>query len=424
MQKRCALLLALAALIVVGSPVSAVIGTIDAVPATTLLLPNFRVDASDPSGLTTLFEINNASAAPAIAHVTLYTNWSIPTVDFNIFLTGYDVVTVNMRDVLNGVVPSTNPYPVIDHGVISLNNDVGAAPYSIADCAGQLPLDPMPPSLVNHIRAWHQGLASPSNGLCASSPTGFLEGYVTIDNVTHCTLAFPGQGNYFTLDYRRENMLWGNFYYVDPANNFAQGDKLVHVETQVGLGTTADYTFYGRFTNPLFNDDAEALASVWAARYINVGAFSGGTDLIVWRDAKQLFTAPDAQPRACGGVPSWWPLDQTQIVTFDEEENPEVTSQNYSGGVTVTLTPFPLETQVVQVGSTELPVSPDAGWFFLNLNWAPAGTSPPFDLDPEMQNWVSVVMSAEGRYSVGFHALQLDNVTAQGNSLANVLPVN
>ena len=28
-----------------------------------------------------------------------------------------------------------------------------------------------------------------------------------------------------------------------------------------------------------------------------------------------------------------------------------------------------------------------------------------------MQNWVSVVMDAEGRFSVGFDAIQLDNVT-------------
>ncbi len=41
----------------VGSPAHAVICTIDAVPAATLLLPYFEVNLSDPNGLTTLFSI-------------------------------------------------------------------------------------------------------------------------------------------------------------------------------------------------------------------------------------------------------------------------------------------------------------------------------------------------------------------------------
>lgn len=417
MQKRCALLLALAALLVVSGPASAVIGTIDAVPATTLLLPNFRVDPA--GGLTTLFEINNASAAPAIAHVTLWTNWSIPTLDFNVFLTGYDIVTINVRDIFDpGVVPATNPFPVTDHGLYSADNDVGPAGFSVASCAAQLPLPPLPAALRSHINAWHQGLPSPSNGRCAASPTGLIEGYITIDNVYFCTLDFPETAGYFTGAYRQDNMLWGNYYYVDPDNNFAQGDKLVHVETLPGLGGQSDYTFYGRYTAGAgFIDDAEGLASLWAARYLSGGAFSGGTDLVVWRDAKQL-TNPD---RSCAaGPPGWYPLNQTQIVVFDEDENPEVVSQNFSGGVTITLTPFPLETQAVAIGGPNFPVNPSAGWFFLNLNWLAVGQNAA--LTAEMQNWVTVVMSAEGRYSVGFPALQLDNVTSVGNNVGYTLP--
>src|SRR5688572_14487267 len=62
-------------------------------PAATLLLPIFDVDlaAAAGAGETTLFTITNVSSAPQIAHVTVWTDWSFPILDFNIFLTGYDV---------------------------------------------------------------------------------------------------------------------------------------------------------------------------------------------------------------------------------------------------------------------------------------------------------------------------------------------
>ena len=62
-------------------------------PAATLLLPYFEVDtaAAQGTGATTLFTITNTSRYPQIAHVTVWTDWSFPVLDFNIFLTGYDV---------------------------------------------------------------------------------------------------------------------------------------------------------------------------------------------------------------------------------------------------------------------------------------------------------------------------------------------
>ncbi|MBP9144591.1 MAG: hypothetical protein KBI44_08920, partial [Thermoanaerobaculia bacterium] len=56
-------------LAVLAAPAFAVIGTVDDVPAATLLLPYFEVDLADPSGVTTLMSINNASATAVLAHV-------------------------------------------------------------------------------------------------------------------------------------------------------------------------------------------------------------------------------------------------------------------------------------------------------------------------------------------------------------------
>ncbi|HYX23107.1 MAG TPA: hypothetical protein VFC23_03055, partial [Thermoanaerobaculia bacterium] len=88
-------------------PAGAVICTIDAVPAATLLLPYFEVDLNNPNGLTTLFSINNASATAVLAHVTVWSDLSVPVLDFNVYLTGYDVQTINLRDLLAGSVPVT-----------------------------------------------------------------------------------------------------------------------------------------------------------------------------------------------------------------------------------------------------------------------------------------------------------------------------
>src|SRR5262245_17251516 len=90
-----------------ASPAGAEIGTIDEVPAATLLLPYFEVDLGRPDGINTLFSINNAAAAAAIAHVTLWTDQSVPTLDFDVYLTGYDVQTINVRDIFDGRLPRT-----------------------------------------------------------------------------------------------------------------------------------------------------------------------------------------------------------------------------------------------------------------------------------------------------------------------------
>ena len=99
-------------------------------PAATLLLPYFEVDPNPTvQGQTTLFTITNVSRYPQIAHVTVWTDWSFPVLDFNIFLTGYDVQAINLYDVIvRGVVapPSGTSYTsnsVPTPGALSLGNN-------------------------------------------------------------------------------------------------------------------------------------------------------------------------------------------------------------------------------------------------------------------------------------------------------------
>jgi hypothetical protein len=73
-------------------------------PAATLLLPYFEVDIANPSGLNTTFSVNNAFSSAVLAHVTFWSNLSVPFLAFDLSLTGYDQETVDLRDILvNGI---------------------------------------------------------------------------------------------------------------------------------------------------------------------------------------------------------------------------------------------------------------------------------------------------------------------------------
>ena len=149
------------------------------------------------------------------------------------------------------------------------------------------------------------------------------------------------------------------------------------------------------------------LATNFAVRYINSGDFTGGTDLIVWRDSKVSqgpFTCP-----AIAGRPSWFRLGQESIVIFDEAENPHVPQSSPSSPTSGTFIPFPAEAQRTTVGGASLPVPFDFGWLYLNLNTTvtAVGNNPPED-PAAAQAWVLPIMDAQGRFSVGYDAVRLD----------------
>jgi len=79
----------------------------DAVPAATLLFPFVIYDfENEDAGETTLFAITNVSSDAQIVHVTVWTDFSVAILDFNVVLTGYDVQTINIRDILrDGILP-------------------------------------------------------------------------------------------------------------------------------------------------------------------------------------------------------------------------------------------------------------------------------------------------------------------------------
>ena len=390
----------------------AVIGTIDAVPAATLLLPYFEVDMENAAGVTTLFSINNASATAVLAHVTVWSDQSIPVLDFDVYLTGYDVQTINMRDIFTGGnLPRTASAGQDSAGdTISPQGPV-SQDINFASCA-TLPYAPgfVSASFRSHLNAVLQGLPSTAPGLtnqCFGSKTqdGVLRGYVTVDTVNACNLFFPSDWALYAPFVTDQNVLWGDFFIVNSAENFADGDNLVHIESDPLAFVPGDHTFYGRYNGALADDSREPLATTWAARYLNGGAFSGGTDFIVWREANASDTSYNCTNQ---GPPSWWPLEAVQIVIFDEQEEPVTADDCPSGDPTCEQEILiPNESQRVDV-ALDLQSPFDFGWAYLNLQHNNAGFVAIYG-DPYAQSWVEPVMDADGRYSVGFAGIQLDN---------------
>lgn len=307
-----------------ASPVAATTCTLDVVPAATLLLPYFEVDLENPSGKTTLISINNVGDKAALAHVVVWTDLGVPTLAFDVYLTGYDVQTVNLRDLFAGVLPATADAARDRGNVISpqgsLSQDV-----SFPGCAGLLPPTPPTAAMVEGLRRAHRGLSSSlAGGQCMGQLFGdqITRGYVTVDVARRCSPLTPADPGYFGPDgvAGDDNVLWGDFIYVDPAENFAQGENLVRIESDPARFQGRE-TFYGRYVDFKGGDGREPLATSWGARFIDGGAFTSGTDLIVWRDSRVR-----TEPFPCGRGPSWYPIpgELPATVFFDEQENVEV----------------------------------------------------------------------------------------------------
>jgi len=132
-----------------GSAAFAVECALDVVPASTLLFPFVEYDYEqgeiDNDGQTTLFAITNVSSEAQIVHITLWTDYSIAILDFNLTLTGYDVQTINIRDILrDGILPSD------DTGANEWWNGL-SPPDGVGTNAGPPPFDDGPYSTFNQL---------------------------------------------------------------------------------------------------------------------------------------------------------------------------------------------------------------------------------------------------------------------------------
>jgi hypothetical protein len=412
---KTALLFAFLALFAsLGAAQPAAVGPVREEPGATLLLPYFEIDLTSSTGRTTRFSINDASAAATMAHVTIWTEMAIPVFAFDVYLTGYDVQSIDLRNVLNGNLPQTASAGQDSNDAISPKGAV-SQDINFASCTGTLPLAPLDAATVSAIQNALTGAPSSLlGGLCgARSSPGVARGYVTIDQAWACTDLFPNNPLYYSSGVLGfANVLWGDFS-ISNETEPLQGTPLVAIgaNTTDPVTTTAgNYTFYGRYNGWSATDARAPLATGFLGRYTK-----NSTTVLAWRDPKV-----DEPPFACGGVPSWFPLGQEGIVFFDEAEHvvvpqvyPVAPQPPHFG-----ILPFPAAAQRALAGMPKLPVSFASGWAFFDLNTTviPAGNNPPTD-SAASQAWlvfmepirsgtatVGLVGSSATQYSSATHA--------------------
>jgi hypothetical protein len=388
-------------------------------PAATLLLPYFAVDVDPPVEETTLFSITNVTNVAQVVRVTLWTDLSYPVLSFNVFLTGYDVQSINLFDVIargaigNGA--GTGSSTSHQGSYSDPNSDI-----DLTNCAA-LP-GRMPIAFVERMQlAFSEGRIV--GGASACDQVGgvheHMVGYATIDVVGNCSTATPADPQYFTNDIRYDNVLIGDYQHISNGiRTDAQVSPLVHIRAVPEGGTPTSRlddpdryanrfanTFYGRFQTPATPtaDARQPLPSRFAVRWVNGGPGEFETYLEIWR---QSFTGRNI---ACNTLDDNWVLEVADSVVFDENENGEgIEHFGCSFECVGPEYPFLPSTSWNPVipGSEIFPQvvlsNSSAGWLYLNLD----------DHNPENgahQNWVVVSMRAQGRYSGDMDGAALGN---------------
>jgi hypothetical protein len=309
---------------------------ISTAPAATLLLPYFEVETSTttPNPRSTLFTITNVTGFNQVAKVTLWTDWSYPVLDFNIWLSPYDVQAINLRDVIvagqiNGTTGTSGATAANVRNAANPNH-VGsastpgtAAATTCTGLFGQIPGD-----IAAAVRSTLTTGLAPATGpgsqfYCRTSTTpstpiavGYdhgtrAVGYATIDVTNTCTTTLPTSLGYYTganAEILYDNVLIGDYQNINvtTAANDAGGTPMVHIRavpeggpsgsflTAGGIPapTNLPYTFYDRYTTGAVDrriDRRQPLPSQFAARYISPAAAipataAFNTDFYVWRE--------------------------------------------------------------------------------------------------------------------------------------------
>lgn len=301
------------------------VGVIDDVPAATLLIPYFEVAPDDPGGVKTIVNLYNTSASAALARVVLWTDLGLPTASFNLYLTGFDAETLNLRAIFNREIPFTADAGD-DTADTSAPNDgfSNQGPFS-QDInfpgPGNGSPDSLNASISPELTAAHRGGASQEyfGGLCGARNVGdgIARGFITIDTMTTQTRTNPDEASYYAGLQDRRNIFTADYQIVDPTRRELQSELAVHIEAG---GFPFDprisppgpkQTFYGRFVAYNANDEREPLPTAWVGR-----AAAGRTAVTYWRDPGSVVA-----PFACGGSPGGFPTGQRVTTVFDAAGN-------------------------------------------------------------------------------------------------------
>lgn len=393
-------------------------------PAATLLLPYFEVSLQQGQE-TTLFTIQNVTANPQIARVTIWTDYGYPLFTFNLYIGGYGVAPINLYDVLvsGRINPGTPPDPHVSNPTTGTQPLLTNAQIDVSACSSA-PIT-LQPAVVSALQqALRLGRATTACGdTVVGSAHPNMIGYATIDLVANCSAHLPSDPAYFTSDLLFDNVLTGDDqqYVMQGPNGLFVGNSLVHIRAvpeggpagQVGP-TNLPYTFYDRMTKGLpvrTIDRRQPLPSTFVARWIGGGPTSFASDFRIWREV------PFGNDASCSDYGTNATQTMEEIVRFDEHENASVTYSNLPIDGAPKL---PATARINNSGGTlPYPTTNDlGGWLYFALSnsgstsYSVSGThtyARPGIAVRQSQAWVVSSFSAAGKYVVSNDAIALGN---------------
>jgi hypothetical protein len=413
----------------------------DFVPAATLLVPYIVVDMNadgtpNTAGYTTLTIVTNVSSAKQLIHVTVFNALSVGVVDFDEVLSGYDVWSINWRDLLTG------RFDLFDTGYGSLASASANASYTATlfggaltptgfwsgttgtvpaqfgpttNASASLPglaipqdVDFNPPPNASCGFSWGNlstfaslivsGLQSPLKAYATQdtdcnvsttadqiTPNVWLKTltnnplffYATIDTVNACNGFFPDKdAAYWTGGYAvANNVLVGDDFYLNNTLNYSESVPAVSIEADTGWKSATHTGFY-----------TKQRAATIATGFLNDdreplgNAFAFNyitqspitTEVMVWKNRHDIYTT------------SSWVYACRPYIYYAWDENEKGSSR------TTTSCPsglcfgnpepnvFPLETQKVAVTTANFSGLPAAnGWMLIIFDPAIPYLGPP-----------------------------------------------
>jgi hypothetical protein len=467
MKKTLAGCLAVIALFALASSAGAITCTIDQRPAATLLVPYFAatfLPDGNPSlaGVDTIVTIVNASSAPMLAHVNVFNRRTTLVLDFNIALTGFDVQSMRISDVLSGKLPVTgfdytaagslqdacqrNPLAAIfvnGQGAVDSNGDPAASkgaflrvnpasPATSQDNTQATTLYPFPAfaigsafefQVLDSLDLGTSDSLGCGTGAVDNIISGLEVGYITIDHANYCNLADPTDPNYYNNDaIGMENNLWGEIIFTSSIGIPTYGLSTVNIESDPSFGTlqaadpaTRVRTFYARYWDPNTETQCTNCGSGNAETDLSISApwdegFGDQREPLGLKWAARWFDIPaiTSNFRVWRSSVTVGPADFCDLLepevalTFYDEDEESVLSGPCPSPCVSTPFNFPLETNQRNISEFRpLPNGGAAGW--VNMSFVNNSTGDVLD-----QAWVDY--SFEG-------AIALETILVPGTQL-------
>ena len=459
MKKTIIFALALALL---GGAAYANFGARDNVPAATLLVPYIIVDTNaagvpvpNGQGYSTLTVVTNVSSAAQLIHITVFAADSSPVIDFDEVLSGYDVWSINWKDLLTGdfenfdTGSATNPPgkatpggllgfwnspkytdkiaanapqawgPTTNNAVFNLpkQQDIDTfSPYSscgfpwgnLANYSGlivgslQAPLFPWP----NQDTKCTAGESVTKNwgGWLSTLSAQPLFFYAVVDTVSGCNGYFPGSAAYWNYTIP-QNVLTGVDFYINLSQNYSESLPTVNIESTTGYGGVGFYSAYKYDQSDSPADTHEPLPTAWAFNYLQEGGVS--TQVAVWKNYDDFEYDSDGNPLYVAACRPYI------YYAFDESENSRASTSQVCPSGTYCLQPepnvFPFQTQRVAVNPTNFDgLMSGNGWMLLVFDPTIYGPNATF-VDQFLQTYVFAKYNFLG-FSTAVEATSLSNV--------------